>query len=587
MLRFRSGWHAWFSLLPLLYLWVVLIRHLSVTWSSNPQYAYGWAVPFLCLYLALRSEKRKAEMDQGPETKGQRNQGTGRAVDRWIGGSVLQCFTFIACAALWTFARFAEQAVPGWRGASWAMALGAVGITLVVLNRVSVFRFFSISVRSAMNRQTEAPAYTPTESPKHRDTESLKHRITDAPKHWYVFPVCFFLVSVPWPTVVENTVIRTLTFLASSASVELLNLLGIPAVQRGAVIELASGVLGIDEACSGIRSFQATLMISLFLNGYYRLKPFRCISLVIAGIGLSVFFNVARMTLLSWVASNQGVRAVEHWHDPTGVTILLGCFFGLWVVGKVLASRQRASLRRNRSPDSGAAANAVAEGTRSDSPFPGLWPIPLLVSLSIWLLVAEIGVATWFRPRSSAVPVQTTSWTLSFPDAAPVKVAAPSESTRKLLQYDRGREFTWQTDDGVLWQAFFLEWTSESSKSYLVQRHRPDKCMPMAGSLLKSASEARFSVINGVPLAWRSYRFLQPNGREVFIYYFYWEAGADAGALRARLESKFNIFSAIRNASRINPRQKVLEIATIGYSDEATATVALQQQLERIIVREK
>src|SRR5579862_10051965 len=30
------------------YLWFVLIRHLSIEWSVNEQYTYGWAVPFLC-----------------------------------------------------------------------------------------------------------------------------------------------------------------------------------------------------------------------------------------------------------------------------------------------------------------------------------------------------------------------------------------------------------------------------------------------------------------------------------------------------------------------------------------------------------
>src|SRR5205809_707342 len=44
-------------LLPLFalgFLWFTLINHLRVEWSINPQYAYGWAVPVLCLYLIWR-----------------------------------------------------------------------------------------------------------------------------------------------------------------------------------------------------------------------------------------------------------------------------------------------------------------------------------------------------------------------------------------------------------------------------------------------------------------------------------------------------------------------------------------------------
>ena len=47
-------------LLPLAWLWFRLIDHLRVGWSVDPQYAYGWAVPFLCLYLLWRNaEMRK------------------------------------------------------------------------------------------------------------------------------------------------------------------------------------------------------------------------------------------------------------------------------------------------------------------------------------------------------------------------------------------------------------------------------------------------------------------------------------------------------------------------------------------------
>ena len=41
--------------LPLIFLWFILINQVRVEWTVNPQYSYGWAVPFLCLYLAWRN----------------------------------------------------------------------------------------------------------------------------------------------------------------------------------------------------------------------------------------------------------------------------------------------------------------------------------------------------------------------------------------------------------------------------------------------------------------------------------------------------------------------------------------------------
>jgi hypothetical protein len=58
--------------------------------------------------------------------------------------------------------------------------------------------------------------------------------------------------------------------IATWLTVAFLNLFQITAVQHGNVIEVKSGLLGIDEACSGIRSLQATVMVSLFLGELYR-----------------------------------------------------------------------------------------------------------------------------------------------------------------------------------------------------------------------------------------------------------------------------------------------------------------------------
>ncbi len=56
---------------------------------------------------------------------------------------------------------------------------------------------------------------------------------------------------------------------ATELTVAAFNLFQIPAVQHGNLIEVRTGLLGMDEACSGIRSLQATFMVSLFLGELY------------------------------------------------------------------------------------------------------------------------------------------------------------------------------------------------------------------------------------------------------------------------------------------------------------------------------
>src|ERR1044071_7546617 len=52
------------GLLALAALWLGLINQLRTEWSINPQYSYGWGVPFLALYLFL--QRWKARPDPAP-----------------------------------------------------------------------------------------------------------------------------------------------------------------------------------------------------------------------------------------------------------------------------------------------------------------------------------------------------------------------------------------------------------------------------------------------------------------------------------------------------------------------------------------
>ena len=69
-------------------------------------------------------------------------------------------------------------------------------------------------------------------------------------KH-FGFSVCFILWAVPWPKTVEDFIIQGLTQLITVTS---LNLFHIWALQHGNLIEVKTGLPGVDEACSGIRS---------------------------------------------------------------------------------------------------------------------------------------------------------------------------------------------------------------------------------------------------------------------------------------------------------------------------------------------
>ena len=90
----------------------------------------------------------------------------------------------------------------------------------------------------------------------------------------------------------------------TAITIQILNVIGTLAVQHGNVIELSTGPVGIDDACTGVRSLQATFMVALFLGAFYRLTPLRRILLVVAGLLLAFVCNIGRTFLLCEVAAN-------------------------------------------------------------------------------------------------------------------------------------------------------------------------------------------------------------------------------------------------------------------------------------------
>ena len=175
------------------------------------------------------------------------------------------------------------------------------------------------------------------------------------------FPICFILIAIPWPTQVESRSIHGLAIADSMVSAELLGWLDIPAIVRGRTIEISTGVVGVNDACSGIRSLQSCLMLSILLGELFRLSLLRRVTLVIAGFVLAFVFNVCRTSLLVWVASRRGIAAIADWHDSAGIVITLGCLLGLCVVAYFLKRvGRRARGRGQRTEDRGQKAQGGA-----------------------------------------------------------------------------------------------------------------------------------------------------------------------------------------------------------------------------------
>ena len=198
--------------------WFAVIRLLWGDWRIDPQYGYGMVVPLLMLGLLLK----RIPDSPAPHSS--------RVMFFGAGGAVM-----IAASLSLAITIPLAEANPDWRPMGLLASLMAVAISLSTL--------YLMGGRSW-----------------------LRH---------FAFPFCFFLIAVPWPRNFEQSVMGGLMSWNAAATLEILHWLGYEALRQGNLIVIPSGVLGVEEACSGVRSLQSGIMASLFLAGLGLSRPLR------------------------------------------------------------------------------------------------------------------------------------------------------------------------------------------------------------------------------------------------------------------------------------------------------------------------
>jgi len=506
-------------ILPLGYLWFRLIDDLRLEWATNPQYSYGLVVPLLVIGLLLR---------------------------RWQHAKNKNCFSVAespwlavwfcgGLAFLYLPTRLVEEATPEWRPVQWLLAVEIVGLTL-----------YGIYLAGG--------------------------------KGWlrqFAFPILFFLVAVPWPTPIEAPIIQGLSRMNATLVVEVLGFLDVPAIQHGNVIEVSTGMVGINDACSGIRSFQSSLMISLFLGEYYFFNWRRRLALVPISLALAMFLNLCRASLLTWIAAKKGVGAIAEYHDEAGLTILFVCTTLLWGAAWLLSHRNvpgadKKITTTENFPPSAADHKKICRRLNR-----------LGIILIVWLVVVESGVELWYQIREAHLKPGP-NWSVNFPEANSTYKDLPlTKEDHELLRFDQGQQGQWQEADGTTWQVYYFNWLPGRVAGYLAKRHTPDICITASGFKMTAGPELTVLNVNGVELPMRHYVFDSSSG-PLQVYQCHWEAGLGKENYTADESARYNLIRGIW-AGRGNKGQKVLEIIITGYNDSALAQQALVRELPKLI----
>lgn len=484
-------------------LWVLLFRSLAAHWSIGQQYSYGWVVPLLIAYIVV--QRWKSRPAPGPATRS----------GYWV--AVLSALAFLPT---W----FVLQPNPDWRTLNWLFALEITGMTLGVVALLG-------------------------------GRPWTEH---------FAFPCLFVFAAIPWPRPLEIPFVEKLSRFVTEVGVVALNFSGVSAVPQGNVIEVQSGLLGVEEACSGIQSLQATLMASLFFGEFFGLSVLRRFLLLLAGIGVALLTNISRTYYLAWHAAHSSLASMEKMHDLAANVAMTLCFVLVWMIGQWFSPAVEAA---NPPAPAGRLPHPVAKGF--------LW------TLTIWMVLVLVAAEFWYHDPAY---VQA-EWTMSPPPSStPIPI---SKWTADLLLADESKTGNWMDSDGYRWQLYFFRWNAGPVRSRLLaQLHRPEICLPSTGLVLSNRRTPISVTVGGVHRELNAFTFTQ-NGAPTFVYWGAWENRSPRAAQSGDLSN--SLFEAALQSVAWRERhlgQEVVEIALSGCVDAEEADNALQRMFPALIVEE-
>ncbi|MCF3651975.1 exosortase/archaeosortase family protein [Synoicihabitans lomoniglobus] len=267
----KTGTSAWALAVLFLFLLGTWLYRIIPEWSSNPDLSHGFFAPILFGLLLQESRQR-----------GPRRFLPANAVNLGVCGGLVA----LSLVTLLTACLFAA-------GLDWSHSMVEFLLGCSVSGAVAALMlYFSLQ----------------------------PYRLI--PFNWVaVVALLMWVLSLPIPPGTYSSLTLGLQLWVTERVLGALHILGIPAIRNGNLIELATTTVGVEEACSGVRSLLSCIFAGFFFSAaFVRHWGGRLLLLVLAPL-LAIVMNFVRSLTLTLLA-NKGVDISGMWHDATGFAIL-------------------------------------------------------------------------------------------------------------------------------------------------------------------------------------------------------------------------------------------------------------------------
>lgn len=421
---------------PLLGFVAAFSLHLWPEWSRNPDLSHGFFAPVVCALL-LWEARRHGTPRWLPA----------RPILGWLVGAALgAAFLLFALAGLLAASVAWSHAVVNFVLA--AALVAALGAGLLVL---------------------------------------ADERVRLVPCNWPALTaVALWLLAAPLPTGTYARLTLALQTHVTSGVLTMLHFLGVPARQFGNIIELASTSVGVEEACSGIRSLVSCVYAGAFFAGWLVRRPGARLTLLVAAPLLAIAMNFARSLALTLMA-NAGLKIAGFWHDATGFAIL-GLTTAL-LAGLAAWLSPRAPARQAATPLPPTSRPVLARCHR----FAG--GVAAITALGLVFAVYGRPSPPPLGPKVDLLrllPAQADGWQASTP--RDLYQFAGVLGTTDFAERTYRREVR-----GEPWQltVYLAHWAPGQASVSLVASHTPDACWPGAGWVAQPNRQPRVALAAG------------------------------------------------------------------------------------------
>jgi exosortase len=488
-------------LLPLLVLAVVL---LAPQWRHNPDLSHGLFTPFV--FILLLREARRLPGCRLP----------GRAF-----GGLLFVFSAVAGAGLVLLAALFAAAL-GWSHAlvQFVFVAGVCGLLA------------SAGLVCALPQVRLLPLNWPAAT-----------------------AILVWLLSAPIPPGTYTRLTLALQDFVTGGVLASLQWLGVAALREGNVINLAHVSVGVEEACSGIRSLVSCFFAAVLLSALVSRRWSARLVLLLAAGPIAIGMNFVRSFALTLLAS-RGIEIRGAWHDLTGFGILAVTALLLALAASVLEKFNRPKPRmpgrhgvveealHSAGPDpstSGVSPTTDERNIRGGGAIPreDLPGEPratsaaarpqlgflILVLGATTLLLGVLHLKTRAHPRGQAPTVAIDTLLPSQFDGWETVTNEELHTFSAQLQTDflSQRTYVRNTFRGPVQITVYLAyWPAGQASVSLVASHTPQACWPGAGWVEKRGANTRVVLESGgtrLPAA--EYRGFELGGFPQNVWYWH------------------------------------------------------------------